>query len=307
MTSLNITNTEGTPPPGAGSVVLDIPLAQITADPGQPRKIFDPAGLRDLGASIRANGLLQPITVRQVGPDAYMIVAGERRFRASQAIGSATVRAIVTASTDRGDIRVKQIIENDQRVDVTPLEQARSYQALMDEMGWTVEELGAQIGKPSYRINERTILLRLQPDYQGLLDSGSLTPTEAYELARLSPRGQKALFNAIRSGTCKTAADLRVAATAIANAENQMDLIGEPPAGPTPQDQDNARAFERQLQRIVSLINLGIRDNQIVAVRKTDPNRAEHVADLLALMQKDLRRIEVAFRSAAIQASFLGE
>ncbi|WP_428489094.1 ParB/RepB/Spo0J family partition protein [Rhodopila sp.] len=307
MTDPTVTNPEDTLTPEAETVVLQIPLEQITADPGQPRKIFDRAGLRDLGASIQANGLLQPITVRQVGPGTYMIIAGERRFRASQAIGAATIRAIVTAGITIGDIRVKQIIENDQRVDVTPLEQARSYQALMDEMGWTIEELGQQIGKAAYRITERTVLLRLQPDYQGLLDSGNLSPTEAYELATLSPRGQKALFKAIRSGACRTAADLRVAATAIADAESQMDLIGDEPAGPTPQDRDNARTFERQLERIVSLINCGIRDNQVVAVRKIDPNRAEHVADMLALMQKDLRRIEVAFRGAAIQASFLGK
>ena len=156
--------TEGTrTPDDADSTVRRIPLSQITADPGQPRQTFDRTALGELAASIRANGLLQPITVRQVGPDAYQIIAGERRFRATEINGSATIRAIVVEPTDAADIRVKQIIENDQRVDVTPLEQARSYQALMDETGWTVEELGQHIGKAPHRITERTVLLKLAP------------------------------------------------------------------------------------------------------------------------------------------------
>ena len=84
-------------------------------------------------------------------------------------------------------MRVKQFIENDQRHDVTPLEQARSYQALMDEQGWTVEELGRRIGKAPHRTTERTVLLTLQPDYQGLL-ARQLRTTE---LARLTPRGRR--------------------------------------------------------------------------------------------------------------------
>ena len=281
-----------------------IPLGQIVPDSGQPRKAFEAAALRELGASIKANGLLQPITVRQTGPDAYMIVAGERRFRASQLIGAETIRALVTASDDLADIRIKQIIENDQRVDVTPLEQARCYQALMDAAGWTVEQLSERIGKPAYRITERIVLLRLRPEYQGLLESGNLKPTEAWEMARMSPRGQTALFNAIRSGACKTAADLRVVAAALVDAEAQMDLIADEPAQPSRETREKASAFEAHVERVAALLRSGISDNQVVAVKKTNPHRAGHLADLLAVMQKDLRRIEVALRGAAVQADF---
>jgi ParB/RepB/Spo0J family partition protein len=201
--------------PPVDTTVRDLPMAQITADPGQPRQTFDRTALGELAASIRANGLLQPITVRQVDADAYQIVAGERRFRATEINGSATIRAIVAEPTDAADIRVKQIIENDQRVDVTPLEQARSYQALMDETGWTVEELGQHIGKALHRITERTVLLKLAPEYQSLLASGNLKPSEATELARLTPRGQATLFKAIRSGACKNYNDLRAMANAL--------------------------------------------------------------------------------------------
>ena len=123
----------------------DIPMDQIEPDPDQPRKVFEPTALRELAAFIRADGLLQPIVVRPptTGRTPYMIAVGERRWRAHQINGAATIRAFVTKPKDTTTIRVMQIIENDQRRNVTPLEQARSYQALMNSTGWTVEELGA--------------------------------------------------------------------------------------------------------------------------------------------------------------------
>jgi len=290
----------------AESVVLSLPLAQITADPGQPRKVFEPSALRDLAASIKADGLLQPITVRQVGPEAYMIVAGERRFRASQLNGAETIRAIVIEPTDIADIRVKQIIENDQRVDVTPLEQARSYQALMDEKGWTPEQLGERIGKTVNRITDRTVLLKLCPEYQELLATGNLKITEAWELVRLTPRGQQALFNLIRAGKCQTTADLRNASNALLAAEAQGSMFGDEPEAPTRETKEAASAFEANVERIAALLRSGISDNQIIATKKTNPHRAGHLAELLAAMQKDMRRIEVALREAAVQASLFG-
>ena len=294
--------TDDAPPEG---IVRNIPMAQIAPDPGQPRKSFDRATLGELAASIRANGLLQPITVRQLAPKVYQIVAGERRFRATQINGSPTIRAIVIETDDAADIRVKQIIENDQRQDVTPLEQARSYQALMDEQGWTVEELGRRIGKAPHRITERTVLLTLQPEYQGLLASGNLKPSEATELARLGSRGQMTLFNAIRSGSCRNYNDLRATANALVQAEAQLTLMPDEPPPPSEEDRHLAGAFEASVDRIAAMLRSGIRDNQVVAVRKTNPGRAAYLADLLAVMQKDLRRIEVALREAAVQASFL--
>ncbi len=288
------------------AVVQNIPVDQIEADSDQPRKVFDRTALGELAASIRANGLLQPITVRRhAGQKPYRIVAGERRFRAVTEFNrSATIRAIVIETDDTADVRVKQIIENDQRVDVSPLEQARSYQALMDEMGWTVAELASRIGKAPHRITERTDLLRLQPEYQQLLASGNLTPSQAYEMSRLSPRGQDTLFRAIKAGSCRTYNDLRACATALLDAEAQVSLV--PEAAPVSvEDRRLVRTFESQVGRIADLLRSGIHDNQITALRKVNPHRAAHLADVLAAMQKDLRRIEVALRETAIQQSFL--
>ena len=292
-------------PLASEGAVQDIPVQQIAADPGQPRKTFDHRELGELAASIRANGLLQPITVRVGGEKGFLIVAGERRYRAHRINGAATIRAIVIEAPDEADIRIKQIIENDQRADVPPLEQAKSYQALMDQMGWTPAELGARIGKAAHRITERTDLLRLQPEYQGLLAGGNLKPSEATELARLAPRGQMVLFKAIQTGACKTYADLRATANALVHAEAQVSFALETQPGPTEEDQRLATGFEAQVERIALMLRTGIRDNQVVAVRKVSPHRAGVLADQFGAMQKDLRRIEVALRTAAIQESFL--
>ena len=286
--------------------VQDLQLAQVEPDPDQPRKTFDRIALGELAASIAANGLLQPITVRQVAPGHYRIVAGERRFRAHQINRSPTIRALVISPPDQSDIRVKQIIENEQRVDVSPLEQARCYQALMDEAGWSVAELAGKIGKAPHRITERTALLTLEPEYQSLLASGNLTPSQATELVRVGTgRGQAVLFDLIRTGSCKTYSDLRAAGTAIVGAQAQYVLMPEMPPAPTQQDNEQANAFEAHADRIVALLRSGIQDNQIVAVRKVSPHRASHVADLFKVMQGEMRRIELALREAAIQASLL--
>jgi ParB/RepB/Spo0J family partition protein len=287
------------PEPEPEGPIRMLDLAQVRPDPGQPRKVFDKAGLRDLANSIEADGLLQPITVRADG-DSFVIVAGERRYRASLMIGRKTIRAMVIVPKDQADIRVKQIIENDQRVDVTPMEQARSYQNLMDETGMTVEQLAARVGKPVHRITERTVLLTLKPEHQHLLESGNLKPGEAYEMTRLDSRGQDLLFTAIRTGRCKSFADVKAMADAIIATKAQAALWAEPePASEAERHQ--ASVFEQGVEKVAALLRAGIRDNQVVAVRRVNPDRAEHLANLMAAMQKDMRRIELALREVAVQ------
>jgi ParB family chromosome partitioning protein len=286
------------------AAVLQIPIEQIHPDPDQPRKVFDETALRELASSIRENGLLQPIRVRQIGPLRYNIVFGERRWRAHKLLKAATVPAMVVEPADNAALRIAQIIENDQRQDVTPLEQARSYQSLMDAEGWTPEQLGQRLGKSAFRISERTSLLRLSAEYQQLLASGNLKPSEAYEMSRLNERGQAALFKAIKAGQCRTFNDLRASANALLEAQAQLSLMDD--AGPPPPSDDEKReatAFEAKVEQIAAMLRAGIRDNHVEAVRKVNPNRASHLADLLAAMQADIRRIEVALRQSAVQAS----
>jgi len=215
--------------------------------------------LSELAASIKANGLLQPITVRRVGVR-YTIIAGERRYRAHQLLDAERIRAIVHEPADVSDLRVLQIVENDQRVDVSPLEQARAYQALLDETSWTVEELGQRIGKPPYRIVDRLVLLKLRDEYQQLLAGRHLGASQAFEMSRLSQRSQDVLFKAIKHGRCKTWHDLRACANALVEAESQTGLL---PAAEPPSDEERAAvcSFEGMVERVGAMLRAGVRDN----------------------------------------------
>ena len=118
------------------------------------------------------------------------------------------------------------IVENLQRVDITPLEAAHAYQRMMDEHGYSPVELAALLGlKQPWRITDRTALLRLRPEYQGLLKSKQLNPSQATELSKLSERGQDTLFKSIRRGDCDTYEKLRTASTAVSEAEIQARMF----------------------------------------------------------------------------------
>jgi len=115
--------------------------------------------------------------------------------------------------------------------------------------------------------------LTLRLEYQALLASSNLKPSEATELVRLSPRGQDTLFNAIRTGCCRNDYDLRASSTALVNAEAQLLLMPDASPPPTKEDRELASAFEAHVERVAALLRSGIHENQIVAVRKTSPHR----------------------------------
>lgn len=290
----------------ATRAVVSLPMDQVTPDPDQPRKSFDESAIRELAASIRQNGLLQPITVRRSAAGGFVIIAGESRYRAHKLLEAATIDCLVSDLEDTASIRVAQIIENDQRTDVPALEQAFAYQRLMDEMGWTAEELGQRIGKHWWRVTERTDLLKLQPEYQDLFAKCGITPSQATEMARQpTPRAQALLFRAIQQGKCTTYKDLRVVSLAIAGGEAQAAFAMDEPAPPTQVEVELSRQFENQVDRVAYLLRQGIQDNQITALRKVNPHKAGVLADTMAAMQTDLRRLEVALREMAVQADLM--
>lgn len=123
--------------------VVEIPLTQLRANPYQPRKTFDPDAIKELAESIREHGVIQPIVVRQalVG---FEIIAGERRFRASQLLGNATVPAVVRTYNDQQVMEIA-LIENVQREDLNSIEVAVAYQAIMNQFKLTQEELSLKV------------------------------------------------------------------------------------------------------------------------------------------------------------------
>ena len=126
--------------------INEIELSKIEANPFQPRTKFDAEALEELAVSIKEIGLIQPITLRKVGEDKYQIIAGERRFRASQLAGLETIPAYVRKAKDDGMLEMA-LVENIQREDLDSVEIALSYQRLIDELEYTQEELSSRVGK----------------------------------------------------------------------------------------------------------------------------------------------------------------
>jgi ParB/RepB/Spo0J family partition protein len=276
--------------------VLELPVEKVYGNPDQPRQDFDQGYLEDLAASIKANGVLQPIKVTQRG-DGYMIVMGECRWRASKIAGLPTIRAVIGEAMSDLDVMVEAIVENGIRRDVKPLEEAVAYQRCLDQ-GMTVDELAARVGlQQAWRVTERTCLLSLRPEYQQLSRSGQLGNSQAYEMAQLSPAGQDRLFKAIRMGECPTYAALRSMALVIRDSEREVSFLDD--EGPTANERTLAKSLERRFAQVAAVLRASTVDNEVVAVKKVDPTRAGTLADLMAAMQGDLRRIELALRASA--------
>ncbi|GAB1158519.1 stage 0 sporulation protein Spo0J [Paenibacillus illinoisensis] len=153
--------------------VVEIPIAQLRANPYQPRKVFDEDAIHELAESIRQHGVIQPIIVRTV-LRGYEIIAGERRFRASQYCGNATVPAVVRNFSDQQVMEIA-LIENLQRENLNAMEVAVAYQGLMDQFSLTQEELSVKVGKSRSHIANFLRLLSLPEEVKDHVSRGTLS------------------------------------------------------------------------------------------------------------------------------------
>ena len=174
--------TEDLAPVGAS--YREIPAAQIQPNPKQPRSVFDDEALAELVHSIREFGLMQPIVVRALGPDSYQLVMGERRWRASQEAGLASIPAIVRETND-GDMLRDALLENIHRVQLNPLEEAAAYQQLLEEFNVTHEELASRIGRSRPVVTNMIRLLKLPIPVQRRVAAGVLSAGHARALLSL--------------------------------------------------------------------------------------------------------------------------
>ncbi len=147
-----------------GSIAL-IPLDQIEPNPFQPRTEFDVEALAELSASIKEQGIIQPITVRKLGYDRYQIISGERRFKASKLAGLTSLPAYIRVANDQGMLELA-LIENIQRENLNPIEVAISFKRLLDECSLTQEVLSERVGKNRSTVTNFLRLLKLPPEIQ---------------------------------------------------------------------------------------------------------------------------------------------
>lgn len=167
-----------------GEKVSEIDIKLIDVNPNQPRKNFEPTALKELADSIKVHGVIQPIIVNKTG-DRYIIVAGERRFRASKLAGLKTIPAIVKNYTEQ-QIKEISLLENIQREDLNPIEVANAMKELLEIYGWTQDVLADRLGKSRPAIANTLRLLTLQPEVIALIESGKLSAGHARSLVVVS-------------------------------------------------------------------------------------------------------------------------
>lgn len=177
------------------NVVREIPLEEIVPNTFQPRKHFDENGLQELSQSLRQHGQLQPIVVIEK-EDGYMIIAGERRFRAAKLAGFDTIKAVV-ANYENENLRELALIENIQRENLSAMELAQSYKELIEEYQITQEELSGIIHKSRSQITNTLRLLQLTPYTQELLQANKITQGHAKILVGLDADSEKLLADTI--------------------------------------------------------------------------------------------------------------
>ena len=185
---------------GRSTGVRVIPVDRIEPNPDQPRMVFDEDALHELAASIREHGVLQPILVRPLGDNRYQLIAGERRWRASREAGQATIPALVEEIDDDTALEIS-IIENLQREDLNPLEEAAMYDRMVHEHGYSIRKLADKIGKDKGYLENRLRLADAPEEIRELVSLRKDTLSHAYELLKVNdPKKRRRLAGQVASG-----------------------------------------------------------------------------------------------------------
>jgi ParB family chromosome partitioning protein len=179
--------------------ILHLSPDLIDPDPEQPRKDFGEEGLVRLAESFRRFSQLHPVLVRKEG-SRYVLVTGERRWRAAKLAGMATIQCLVCKS---GDVRSVQLIENILREDLQPIEEARAYQAIMKREGWGIREMAKHLHLEHSRVAKALKLLELPESVQKAVDKGEIRPTTAYEIAKRPKSEHRKLARDAAAGKIK--------------------------------------------------------------------------------------------------------
>lgn len=178
---------------------LSLPISQVETCSSQPRKRFDDESLQELADSISQHGIIQPLTVRKLSSGYYQIIAGERRWRAARLAGLQKIPVIVIEADDRKAAELA-MIENLQREDLNPMEEAAGFQSLIESYHMTQEEAAQRVGKSRSAVTNALRLLGLTPSVRKLVEEGKLSAGHARALVPLSPSLQESAANAIVSG-----------------------------------------------------------------------------------------------------------
>lgn len=292
-------------PEAAQLTIQKLALSLIYANDEQARKQFDEAKLHELAASIRSEGLISPITVRPDGTGKYMIVAGERRYRACKLAELEEIDVIVKELGD-DSLTYQMIIENLQRVDITALEEARSWRKAMDDHDLTPEQFAQKVGiQAPFRVYDRLTLLNLKPEYQTYLEQGILNPTQAFYLGKVKPEYQAPFWNMIKNGKVD-GGELAAVAQSFIDADSQDDMF--PEAVLTEEEVRAIKGLEQHIDTIAPILNRFFnKDGEMDIVKKIDRNRAVTIAEKLEMIGKIVEMARKKLLAPVVQKKIIDE
>lgn len=249
-----------------GTQVQRIEIASIRPNPYQPRKEFKEEELADLEASLKATGLLQPITVRPAGRGAYELIAGERRFRAATRLGWSEIPAIVRDVDDR-TLLTLAIVENLQRVDLNPLDEAEGFKRLIDEFGLTQQQVADVVGKDRTTVTNLLRVLTLPEPVRNLLRDGAISLGHARALLGLEdPRAMQQLANvAVAESLSVREVERRV------RAANEPPSTAPAPAAPRPDRSAEPAQLSSQLRLVEDRLRKRLQTD--VGITVTGPDK----------------------------------
>ena len=228
-----------------------LPLQKVEPNPNQPRRDFDPEALEALSESIAQHGVLQPLTVRELESGYYQIIAGERRWRAARLAGLREIPAIVIEADDKKATELA-LIENLQREDLNPVEEAMGYSRLLKEYGMTQEDAAKRVGKSRPAVANALRLLQLTPEILEMVKTGALTPGHARAILSMKePKKQKEAAQKI------AALDLSVRQAELLCRNLNREPKPEPEAQPLAVDYiaECEKSLSRHLGRGVKIVN----------------------------------------------------
>ena len=277
--------------------IRQIPLLAIKPDPTQPRKDFDEDGLQELAQSIRKNGLLSPITVRTNGDGGYIIIAGERRYRAHEILDLETIECIVYTGSNGKEL---QLIENINREDLNYMELAEAYRSYLDG-NHSLEELSEVVGKPKNIISWMLNLEKCRPDVQHLVRRSQLSLLIAISLSKLTENGQLRALRMMQM-TKLNVAECQALCEKIYSEENQGEMFAEEPKLTEEEKKVRAKiqsAMERACQALqeinkMEVDNPGISAQAIAEKLDITQEKVDLLYTLVGRFKKNLRQKRVA-------------
>ncbi len=266
--------------PAAEGQLQRVPVDLISPDPEQPRREFDPDRLRELADSIAQNGLVQPLLVSRQGDQQFQIIAGERRWRAALQAGLERV-PVIELQLSETEARVFSLVENIQREDLNPLEEARAFRDLLENSGWNQQQLADSVGKSRSAIANRLRLLELPEPVQKALLAGQITAGHARALLGLELRQVKQLLQKLL--------DEALSVRQVERLANRFKQAASRPAKKTKKPpQPSYRELEVELEKALGAsveIKSSDRKSGHIRIHFSDPGEFELLQERLTSLQ----------------------